>query len=86
MFRNEYYAYKKNYEQSQEYVKCLETQNWQLVTKIDRLNQIASRFNQKTEQAESTLLYANKGTKQALNRIHEDANKRNDRIYGNKNV
>ena len=49
MFRTEYYTYKQHYEQSQEYVKCLETQNWQLKDKIERLNQIAQRFNQKTE-------------------------------------
>ncbi len=58
-YRNEYYSYNQHYEQSQQYVKSLELQGCQHRDKISRLNDIAQRFNQKTEVPESTLLYGN---------------------------
>ena len=86
MFKNEYYSYKQQFQQSQEFIGTLEIQNSQLKDKVGRLNEIATRYNQKTEQAESTLLYANKGTKQAINLLNQDVNEKKSRIYGNKNV
>jgi len=61
MFKSEYYQYKSSYEQSQQYVACLETTNQQLKDKIEKLNKIAERFNEKTEIADTTLGYAYKG-------------------------
>ena len=86
MYKNECMQYKKSYEQSKDYISCLEGQIDHLKVKIERLNKIAHRFHEKEEKTENTLSYANHGTKQALHQLHETAQAKHDKIYGKKNT
>lgn len=54
--------------------------------KIFRLNKIALKHNEKTEIADSTLIYANKGKQAALYKLHGDAKDKHSQIYGEKNT
>ena len=54
--------------------------------KIQRLNEIATRFNERTEVTETTLGYANKGHQRALNDLNTEVGKKKGRIYGKKNM
>lgn len=71
MYRTDYESFKAHYEQSQKYVNCLETQIVNMKDKINRLNKIAIRYKEKTEIADSTLIYANKGKQSALYKLHD---------------
>ena len=54
--------------------------------KLNRLNKIAIRYNEKTEIADSTLIYANKGKQSALYKLHGDIKDKHAQIYGEKNT
>jgi hypothetical protein len=48
--------------------------------KIEKLNQIAKKYNQKQEKLESTILYATKGQDKALFFINNEIEKTNEEI------
>ena len=67
-------------------MNCLEIQIVNMKDKIFRLNKIALKHNEKTEIADSTLIYANKGKQAALYKLHGDAKDKHSQIYGEKNT
>lgn len=85
-YSSQYIQYKQNYEQSQQYVSCLETTNQQLKDKIEKLNKIAERFNQKQEIADTTLSYALRGEQKAMNELLTNTSIKTQSIYGSKNM
>lgn len=64
----------------------METTNQQLKDKIEKLNKIAERFNQKQEIADTTLSYAYRGEQKAMNELINSTNSRTQNIYGSKNM
>ena len=54
--------------------------------KMDKLNLIAKKFNQKQEKTESTFLYASKGQDKALYLINNEIERINEKIYGKNQV
>lgn len=50
--------------------------------KVEKLNLIAKKFNQKQEKVENTLLYASKGQDKALFLINNEIDRINMHIYG----
>lgn len=85
MYRTEYLSYKQQLAQSAEYITNLENQQSIAKDKIDRLNKIAERYNQKTELPEGTLQYAAQGKNRALVELNAEVNRKNPKIYGDKN-
>ena len=82
MLQSEYDTYKNQYEEAKVQNEMLQRQNRNLQDKIKRLNEIAVRFKQKTEQVEGALEYANLRQQKESGLLRDATNAKKKEIYG----
>ena len=82
MLQTEYDSYKNQYDEATFQNEMLMRQNRNLQDKVKRLNEIAVRFKQKTEQVEGALEYANLRQQKETGLLRDATNAKKKEIYG----